>query len=76
LSHRQSSRYFPAPWRADKTAGGYVVRDANNQALAYIYFRANEAEARQFSELTYDEARRLAAVFASLPGLLGGYSNA
>jgi hypothetical protein len=27
--------------------GGYVVRDANGQAIAYIYSRDNEAEARQ-----------------------------
>jgi hypothetical protein len=31
-----TSRRFPAPWRADKIAGGYVVRDANGQALAYL----------------------------------------
>jgi hypothetical protein len=42
-----ASRRFPAPWRADKIAGGYVVRDANGQALAYLYSRDNEAEARQ-----------------------------
>jgi hypothetical protein len=30
------SRRFPAPWRAEKMPGGYVVRDANGQALAYI----------------------------------------
>jgi hypothetical protein len=36
--------------------GGYVVRDANNQALAYIYSRQNEAEARQAKVLTMDEA--------------------
>jgi hypothetical protein len=28
-------RRFPAPWRADNIAGGYVLRDANGQALAY-----------------------------------------
>jgi hypothetical protein len=27
---------FPAPWRADKMPGGYVVRDANGQALVYV----------------------------------------
>jgi hypothetical protein len=33
-----TTRHFPAPWRADKIPpGGYVVRDANGQALAYIY---------------------------------------
>ena len=29
-------RRFPGPWRADKIAGGYVVRDSNDQARAYI----------------------------------------
>jgi hypothetical protein len=31
-----SPRRFPAPWHADKMPGGYVVRDANGQALAYL----------------------------------------
>jgi hypothetical protein len=39
-------RRFPAPWHADPMPGGYVVRDANGQALAYLDFRDNEAEAR------------------------------
>jgi hypothetical protein len=50
-------RRFPAPWRADKIPGGYVVRDANGQALAHIYSRDNEAEALQAKVLTKDEAR-------------------
>jgi hypothetical protein len=48
------------PWRADKMSGGYVVRDANGQALAYIYTRDSEAEALQAKVLTKDEARRIA----------------
>jgi hypothetical protein len=36
-------RRFPSPWRADKTPGGYVVRDATGQSLAYVYSRGNEA---------------------------------
>jgi hypothetical protein len=28
-------RRFPAPWREEKFSGGYVVRDATGQALAY-----------------------------------------
>jgi hypothetical protein len=27
-------RCFPAPWRAEKMPAGYVVREANDQALA------------------------------------------
>jgi hypothetical protein len=66
-----NSRRFPAPWRADKIPGGYVVRDANGQALAYIYSRDNEAEELQAKVLTKDEARRIAVNIARLPGLLG-----
>jgi hypothetical protein len=40
--------------------GGCVVRDANGQALAYLYSRENKAEARQAKTLTADEVRRIA----------------
>jgi hypothetical protein len=42
----EGSRRFPPPWRIDK------------QALACVYSRDNEAEARQAK--TADEARRIA----------------
>jgi hypothetical protein len=45
-------RRFPPPWRADKVSGGYVVRDASGQALAYLYGRETEADARQAKVLT------------------------
>jgi K+/H+ antiporter YhaU regulatory subunit KhtT len=64
------NRRFPAPWRADKMPGGYVVRDANGQALVYVYSRDSEAEAMQAKVLTADEARRFAINVAKLPGLL------
>jgi hypothetical protein len=67
----ESPRRFPTPWRADTIPGGYVVRDANGQSLAYIYSRDNEAEARQANVLTKDEARRIAVNMARLPELLG-----
>ena len=38
-----TTRRFPPPWRADKMPGGYVVRDANGQALVYVYSRESEA---------------------------------
>ena len=66
-----NDRRFPAPWRADKIPGGYVVRDANGQALVYVYSRDNDAEALQARVLTEDEARRIAVNVARLPDLLG-----
>ena len=65
-----ASRRFPAPWRAEKMPGGYVVRDANDQAIAYIYTRANPTDAMQAKVLTDDEARRVAANIAKLPARL------
>jgi hypothetical protein len=60
----------PRPGAPDKIAGGYIVRDANGQALAYVYSRADPTEAAQ--ALTADEGRRIAANIARLPELLGG----
>jgi hypothetical protein len=37
------------------TLGGYVIRDANGQALVYIYSRDSEAEALQAKVLGRDD---------------------
>jgi hypothetical protein len=66
----EASHRFPRLWRAEPIPGGHVVRDANGQALAYVYSRENEAEARQAKVLTADEARRIAVNIARLPKLL------
>jgi hypothetical protein len=66
----EASRRFPSPWHADKIPGGYVVRDANGQAIAYVYSRATTAEAAQAKVLTADEARWIAVNVARLPELI------
>jgi hypothetical protein len=42
------SRRFPAPWSAELQPNYYVVRDANRQQLAYVYFE-NELGRRSAS---------------------------
>ena len=64
------TRRLPAPWHADKFSGGYVVRDANGFAVAYVYGRSTEAEAIEAKQMTMDEARRVASNIAKLPDML------
>jgi hypothetical protein len=37
------------PWPAEPIPGGYCVRDATGQALAFVYSRETEAEARRIA---------------------------
>jgi hypothetical protein len=66
----ESPRRFPPPWRAEPLPGGSIVRDANGQALAYLYSRDNPTEALQAKMLTKDGVRRIALNIAQLPELL------
>jgi hypothetical protein len=63
--------------------GGYVVRDATGQTLAFVYSRDSDSEARQAKVLTKDEApdrrqRRAAAGAAGEggAGLIAGLVGA
>ena len=62
-------RRFP-PWTVEQIPGGYKVKDANGQALAYVYARETRADADIAKVLTMDEAggsrqRRKAACAAT-----------
>jgi hypothetical protein len=46
------------------------VRDANGQALAYVYFEDEPQRQRSMKRLSSDEARRIAANIAKLPDLM------
>lgn len=63
-------RRFPAPWTVEETHACFTVRDANGQALAYIYFEDESGRRAAAKLLTHDEARRIAANIAKLPSLL------
>ena len=64
------NRRFPPPWSVEETGACFIVRDSDGQALAYIYYDDEPGRRGAGKLLTKDEARRIAANIAKLPGLL------
>ena len=63
----QPPRRFPPPWTVEETAPCFIVRDANGQALAFVYCEDEPGRRATAKLLTRDEARRIAANSAKLP---------
>jgi len=70
-----SERNFPPPWSVEELDSCFVVKDANGQALAYMYFEKEPRSRFRRELLTRDEAQRIATVFAKLPQLLGKWEE-
>jgi hypothetical protein len=71
-AHSIKPRRLPAPWRVDEREESFIVRDANDLPLAYLYFEDDFKRnwATLEGKLTKDEARRVATAIARLPDLL------
>ena len=68
-----SARRFPPPWALDETNDAcFMIRDANKQALAFVYCEDDLGRRATAKLLTREEARRIAANIAKLPDLLRG----
>jgi hypothetical protein len=65
-------RRFPPPWSIDERTESFVVKDANGQQLAYIYFEDEPQRAMSMRRISRDEARRIAGNITKLPDLLRG----
>jgi len=61
------TRRFPPPWSAEETEACYIVRDANGQALAYVYYEQEPGRRAAAHLLTRDEAWCIALNIAKLP---------
>jgi hypothetical protein len=44
------ARRFPPLWSAEESEACFIVRDANGQALAYVYFEEEPATSRRLSD--------------------------
>jgi hypothetical protein len=61
------ARRFSTPWSAEVTPNCFIVRDANGQALSYVYY---ENEPGRRSAANSRKMRRIAVNIVKLPELL------
>jgi hypothetical protein len=66
-----AERRFPPPWTFEEANHAcFIVRDANNFAVAYVYFESEPGRRAAAKLMTKDEAMKIANGIAKLPELL------
>jgi hypothetical protein len=62
-----SPRRFPPPWSIEERQKSFIVKDANDQHLAYVYFEDEPQRQMSMKRLSRDEAFLIAVNMAKLP---------
>ena len=64
-----SPRRFPPPWSVEEHEESFIVKDANGQQLAYLYFEDEPQRQMSMKRLSRDEAFLIAVNIAKLPSV-------
>ena len=62
-------RRFPPPWSIEERQESFIVKDANGQQLAYLYFEDEPQRQMSMKRLSRDEAFLIAVNIAKLPSV-------
>jgi hypothetical protein len=62
-------RRFPPPWSIEERQESFIVKDANGQQIAYLYFEDEPQRQMSMKRLSRDEAFLLAVNIAKLPSV-------
>jgi hypothetical protein len=62
-------RRFPPPWSIEERTESFIVKDANGQQVAYVYFEDESQRRLSMKRLTRDEAFLIAVNIAKLPSM-------
>jgi hypothetical protein len=60
---------FPLPWSIEESQEAFIVKDANGQQLAYLYFEDEPQRQMSMKRLSRDEAFLIAVNIAKLPSV-------
>ena len=64
-----SPRRFPPPWSIEEHTESFIVKYANGQRIAYLYFEDEPQRQMSMKRLSRDEAFLIAVNIAKLPSV-------